>query len=235
MVGFAILTLNLPDAEIYSISRYDLAYVVAFVVATGLAASETVPETLATRDLTTFALVIAGLSLQIYATDAAIIRTLTVPLDRIRVTIGAGPSPLETSSEDERRMQQAVPAGERLLVMIERPYLLDFARNRIELLDQPGAVGPGPGIPLQAGGEKVAEYLVAQGVRYLAFNRPDRAKDDLYNRAHWKAQLTSSIRIWRLTAPVYLAAFDAVDQLAQSRRRLYDDGHFVVIDLTVRS
>jgi hypothetical protein len=149
--------------------------------------------------------------------------------------VGAGPSPLETSADDERRMQQAVPPGERLLVMIERPYLLDFSRNRIELLDQPGAVSPPPGLPLGTDGEKIAGYLMAQGLRYLAFNRPDHPKDDLYSRAHWKANLAGPTRIWRITAPVYLSAFDAVDALARIRKRLYDDGHLVVVDLAVRS
>jgi hypothetical protein len=116
--------------------------------------------------------------------------------------------------------------------MIERPYLLDFRRNRIELFDQPGAVSPPPGVPLRAGGQKVGDYLLGQGIRYLAFSRPDKANQPLYSRPHWKGQLGSATRMWRNVAPVYLAAFDAVDQLAQSRRRLYDDGHFVVVDLT---
>lgn len=235
IVGFAMLALSLPDADNYTIARYDFAYVVAFVIATGLAAAESLPEAISAQSLATFALVIAGLALQIYANDSTMVRTLTLPLDRTRAMVGAGPSPLETSAEDERRMQQAVPAGERLLVMIERPYLLDFSRNRVELLDQPGAVSPPPGLPLGTDGEQVAGYLMAQGLRYFAFNRPDHPKDDLYSRAHWRASLTGAARIWRITAPVYLSAFDAVDALARIRKRLYDDGHLVVVDLAVRS
>ncbi len=232
MVAFAILALSLPDADNYTIARYDFAYVVAFTIAVGLAASESAPKTVSTRDLTTFGLVIASLALQIYGNYGSGLRTLTIPLERIGAMQGAAPSPLEVSPEGERRMQQAVPAGQPLLVMIERPYLLDFRRNRIELFDQPGAVSPRPGVPLRAGGQKVGDYLVGQGIRYLAFSRPDRANQPLYSRSHWKSQLGSATRMWRDVAPVYLAAFDAVDQLAQSRRRLYDDGHFVVVDLT---
>jgi hypothetical protein len=235
MLAFAILSLSLPDGDNYTIARYDFAYVVAFTIGIGLAASESASAALSTRDLTTFGLVIASLALQIYGNHASGLRTLTIPLERLTAMQGAGLSPLDIAPEDERRMQQAVPAGQLLLVMIERPYLLDFARNRIELFDQPGAVSPRPGVPLLAGGEKVADYLIGQGVRYLAFSRPDKANQPLYSRPHWKAQLSSPTRIWRSVAPLYLAAFDVVDQLAQSRRRLYDDGHFVVIDLTVRS
>jgi hypothetical protein len=234
IVGFAMLTLSLPDSDNYTMARYDFAYVVAFAIATGLAAAESSSEALSARNLTTFALVIAALALQIYGSNAAMVRTLTIPLDRMGAMVGAGPSPVDVSPDDERRMQQAVPPGERLLVMIERPYLLDFSRNRVELLDQPGAVSPPPGLPLGTDGEKVAAYLTAQGLRYVAFTRPDHAKDELYSRAHWKANLSSSARIWRITAPVYLSAFDAVDALARVRKRLYDDGHLVVVDLTVR-
>lgn len=232
MLAFAMLALSIPDGDNYTVARYDFAYVVAFAIGVGLAASESGPEAVSRRDLTSFGLVIAGLALQIYGNYGSGLRTLNLPLERIGATQGAGPSPLDVAPEDERRLQQAVPAGQPVLVMIERPYLLDFARNRIVLFDQPGAVAPRPGVPLQAGGEKVAEYLVRQGLRYLAFSRPDKATQPLYSRSHWKSQLTSSARIWRMVAPVYLAAFDAVDQLAQTRRRLYDDGHFVVVDLT---
>jgi hypothetical protein len=235
MVGFAILALSLPDSDNYTMARYDFAYVVAFTIAIGLAASENAPKTLSSRDLTTFGLVIASLALQVYGNHPSGLRTLTIPIDRISAMKGAGPSLLETSSEDERRMQQAIPPGARLLVMIERPYLLDFARNPVELLDQPGAVSPSPGIPLQGGGEKVADYFVGLGIRYLAFSRPDKANQPLYSRPHWKGQLGSATRIWRIVAPLYLSTFDAVDQLALRRRRLYDDGHLVVVDLTVRA
>jgi hypothetical protein len=232
MVAFAMLALSLPDSDNYTIARYDFAYVVAFTIAIGLAASENVPGPVSTRDVTTFGLVIAGLALQIYGNHGSGLRTLTITLERIGAMQGAGPSPLEISPEGERRMQQAVPAGQPLLVMIERPYLLDFSRNRIELFDQPGAVSPRPGVPLKAGGEKVGDYLVGQGIRYLAFSWPDKANQPLYSRPHWKSQLSSPTRMWRDVAPVYLAAVDAVDELARSRRRLYDDGHFVVVDLT---
>ncbi|HZL18430.1 MAG TPA: hypothetical protein VFG23_11865 [Polyangia bacterium] len=231
MVAFAILALSLPDSDAYTIARYDFAYVVAFAIAIGLAASENAPKTVSSRDLTTFGLVIASLALQIYGNYASGLRTLNIPIERIGAMAGAAPSPLESMPEGERKMQEAVPPGARLMVMIERPYLLNFARNQVWLLDQPGAVSPSPGIPLRAGGEKVADYLVGQGIRYLAFSRPDRANQPLYSRPHWKGQLNGSTRIWRIVAPLYLSTFDAVDQIALQHRRLYDDGHLVVVDL----
>ncbi len=229
IVGFAVLALSLPDADTYTIARYDFAYVVAFVIALGLAVAD--QGTTSKRDLSILVLVVVGLAIQVYDKQAAGIRAVSVALDRLGSD--STPSVLETDAEDERRMQQAVPAGERLLVMIERPYLLDYARNPIEHLDYPGAASPAPGIPLLAGSEKVAAYLVARGTRYFAFATPDHPRDDLYSRAKWKTLLTGPTRMWRIAAPLFLAAFDTVDELARSRRRIYDDGHLIVIDLDV--
>jgi hypothetical protein len=130
-------------------------------------------------------------------------------------------------------MQAAVPPMARLLVMIDRPYLLDFARNPIEILDEPGAASPAPGIPLVEGAEKVALYLRAHGIRYVGFVRPDRAVSPLYSRAQWLGMLNGSAPLWHATAPFNLAAFDVLGQFAQHHRRLYDDGQLVVVDLAV--
>ena len=128
-------------------------------------------------------------------------------------------------------MQAAIPSGARVLAMIERPYLLDFARNRIDHWDQAGAASPPPGLPLRAGSDAVASYLVQQGIRYVAFTRPDRSTIDLYSRATWRRLLVGRMRVWRITAPIYLAAFDVVDELARTKKAVYDDGHLVVVDV----
>ena len=131
------------------------------------------------------------------------------------------------------KMQAAVPRGSPLLVMIERPYLLDFARNPIALIDLPGAASPRRALPLLDGGEKIARYLVAEGFRYFAFVSPDHPETDLYRRSHWKQALGDARASSSGAARLYLATFDATDYFVRTRRRLYDDGHFVVVDLAV--
>ena len=118
--------------------------------------------------------------------------------------------------------------------MIEHPHLFDFARNRIDLLDQPGAVSPAPHYRPEDGGDKLADYLLAQGIRYFAFVYPAKA-EYLYSRATWTRLKTGPARVWRLAAVVYLAAFDAVDGIARTRARLYDDGRMAVVDLATRT
>jgi FtsH-binding integral membrane protein len=233
MVGFAYLCWSLPNSDNYTIARYVFAYVVGLVIVAGLAAAEGADGAAARsgRGLTAVGLVATALALQIYGTHAAAVKSLNTALDRIRAD--ASPSAVTATPQLEQRMQAAVPPGAPLLVMIDRPYLLDFARNPIEILDEPGAASPAPGIPLTEGAEKVALYLRAQGIRYVGFVRPDKAVSPIYSRAQWLGMLNGSAPLWHATAPFNLAAFDVVGQFAQRHRRLYDDGRLVLVDLAV--
>jgi hypothetical protein len=236
MLAFALLAWSLPGSDSYTIARYDLGYAVALVMAAGLAAagpSAAGPAGDGGRRLPGLALVVVALALQIHDHHGPLLKTLNGTLDRLRSVDGSPPA-VTALGEVERRMQAAVPAGARLLVMIERPYMLDFTRNRVDILDQPGAASPAPGIPLAEGPDATASYLQAQGIRYFAFARPDRAQTPLYSRSHWRDMASSSSELWRVTAHVYLDTFQVVDRLAQTRRVLYDDGRLVVVDLDQR-
>lgn len=232
MLGFGFLSWSLPDSDNYTIARYAFAGAVAVLVVAGLAAAETASEGLTKRSLTAAGLVATALALQIYGTHEAATKSLTGALDRLR-HVDTSPDGVTAHPENEQRMQAAVPPGARVLVMIDRPFLLDFARNPIAILDQPGGASPAPGIPLRAGGEAVAAYLRALGFRYFAFVRPEKAQSPLYSLSQWAAYQAGGPPLWKATAPYFLAAFEVVGQLAQHRHRLYDDGALVVVDLAV--
>ncbi len=231
MVGIALLCWSLPDTDNYTIARYDFAFVVGLAVVAGLAAAEGASETVAKRSLAAAGVIATALALQIYGNYGAITKTLDEVVDRIHAP--EIPAQVTADAGRERRMQAAVPPGAALLVMIDRPYLLDFARNPIELLDQPGAASPAPGLPLLAGSAKVAAYLQALGIRYLAFVRPEKAVSPLYSRTGWTAFQSAGTPVWQHTATYFLAAFDVLNDLAKQRHRLYDDGTLVVLDLAV--
>jgi hypothetical protein len=231
-VGFVFLVWSLPGCDPYTLARYVFSTVVALAVVAGLAASEEGAAPPSRQGLAAAGLVAAALALQIYGTHGAAVKALGAALDRVR-HVDKSPDAVTAAPEAERRMQAAVPRGARLLVMIDRPYLLDFARNPIVLLDQPGAASPAPGIPLTEGPEPVARYLRAQGFRYVAFVRSDRATTPLYSRAQWLGMATGA-PLWKATAPFYLAAFDDLGRLSQAFRRIYDDGILVVLDLDAR-
>jgi hypothetical protein len=132
-----------------------------------------------------------------------------------------------------RRVQAAVPAGARVLIMLDEPYLLDYARNEIWNLDMPGLASPAPGIPSFQGPEPVAAYLRGLGIRHVAFVMPDRSAY-LYRRDVWLDHLYDSEEIWRIYAPYMVDVMDNLTALAATRKHLHDEADVVVLDLEER-
>jgi len=128
-------------------------------------------------------------------------------------------------------LQEHVPSGERLLVMIDLPFMLDFTRNTIYNVDSAAAVSPPPGFPYFQGPDRVAQYLRSQGITWVAFVRQDRAME-LYNRGFWEYQIRTPGSFWRAHARIYLDLFENFESLAGSYARDYDDGAMVLIDLS---
>ncbi len=242
IVGFALVALSLPEADNFTVARYGFASEVALMLAIGLGTASLAaggwvrppaPDGDVRRariGIATALVVVVALGLQVQGTRAAMVRNLSTGLGRLGAS-HADPPPLAASAAQVHNMQAAIPAGASALVMIERPYLLDFARNPIALWDLPGAASPRRALPLSSGPEAMAAYLVAEGYRYLAFNLPDAAENDLYKRQHWKNARVGRQKIWRDSAPIYLATFDALDHFGRTRASLYDDGHLRVVDL----
>jgi len=110
----------------------------------------------------------------------------------------------DTIAGDEARkrrlhaVQQTALPGTTIMVMVGRPYLLDFARNRIFLNECIGAVSPPPGLPLTEGAGPVAEYLRNVGVRYIMFE---------YSGGERADENAAARRVGRQTPQQFLAQF----------------------------
>jgi hypothetical protein len=167
--------------------------------------------------------------IQINDTRPTVTQSLTKALDHIDA--GRKTKVFEAPHPAYRQAQEAAPAGARLLVMLERPYLLDFARNPIWQVDFPGTVSPPPGMPFSKDGEALAAYLGGVGVRYFAVNDPDHSEDELYGRSHWLQLKRDRNPLTANVAPRFLGFFDEVSQLLRTRKHLFDDGHLITLDL----
>jgi hypothetical protein len=136
-------------------------------------------------------------------------------------------------------LQQSVPAGKPLMVMLDAPYRLNFSRNRIVNLDLPGAVSPSAAIPLLKGADALAEYLQHHAIRYVAFVK-DPPGFDLYQHSLWETYLrmaspTGGDVMYKKWAPFFLAAFSDFADLSKTRKHLYDGrGDITVLDLGTR-
>ena len=130
-------------------------------------------------------------------------------------------------------MQDAVPRGEPLLVLLSWPSLLDFRRNPIAVMDHPAMIGP-PVVPAADDPAAWARYLIAHGFRYVAYSYGDEAS---YSRVHAQRDIA------KYSGPLWYSRYMVVDDTAELQMRdtmlalrqygtvIYDDGSQFVIRL----
>lgn len=133
-----------------------------------------------------------------------------------------------------RELQAALPPGSPLLATLSSPFLLDPGRQPLMVMSLPGMSSPPPGLPVRSGGEAMAEYLLGQGIRHLAYGGMAELRDlftltedrllSAYPRSKMRWIMLDYHRLYR----------EGVLQLAGSRKRLYADRTTVLLDLAQR-
>jgi hypothetical protein len=137
--------------------------------------------------------------------------------------------PLDEGADAMSRLQQRAQPGTRILVVVDRPYQLDFSRNQIETVDCPGRVSPRPGIPLHRGDTDMLAYLRAYDIRYLAFSYADDAN---YTPALLNMRMKQADHPWSAYCSRGMAAMQAFLRRARTKGRVvYDDGRTFLVDL----
>ncbi len=222
-------------------SRYQLPVILPCVLAVCL---ETIPA-LAERqwrerapvDRIAPILTLCAIAIQLHVHQGDIGRFY---LGRIRLAATAlSTAPIRSERSDVlyQQIQSAVPPGEKLLVILDEPYRLDFRRNTVCIFDWPGSVSPPPGFPLGKGPEGLARYLSSLSIRYIAFRISNHSV--LYNIKVWeKIAAKGKIWDWRSldswlnchTRDV-LDIFASLKDLSQTRHRLFDQDEYLVLDL----
>jgi hypothetical protein len=131
---------------------------------------------------------------------------------------------------DHQAAQALVPAGRRVLVCSDDPFLFDLQRNPIWNIDMPNAASPEPGLPFEKPPEEMRRYFRDQGIEYVIFT--DFAADkDLYSRPIWEKHAQGDVALWRIQAPYYLDFFKTMDSLAASDTVLGRVGRLTVLQL----
>jgi len=123
-----------------------------------------------------------------------------------------------------QHLQRSIPRGEVILTRLEKPFLLDFKRNTVFLVDY-AVASPPPGMPLSEGGEALARYLTSQSIRYVAYSYTGEAD----RRAVVGHDIYSPFTLNQIERTFDFE--DDLEQLSKTRRRIYDDGHSFVLDL----
>ena len=135
--------------------------------------------------------------------------------------------------------QLSVPVGEAIFSSDLYTLLYDYRRNRIFNSSVPGGASPPPGMPYFQGPEKVAAYLLNNGIRYIACHYRYRDEDEDEDED------TILTNLWRLdpARPYSHRALErslfarekVLGELGVSRSRIFDDGTLFVIDLKTPS
>ncbi|HKT80051.1 MAG TPA: hypothetical protein VJP86_07505 [Vicinamibacterales bacterium] len=145
---------------------------------------------------------------------------------------GVEPPDMAAGTQSLRGLQTFVPAGERLLARLSRPYQLNFARNTVYIVDWPGGASLPPGMPIEQTAEDLAAYLRAHDIRYVIYSYGDEAGYPVAGFGHRIRPGTGYVARARVTTELTFAFQQRLRELGQTYPRLADDGQAFVLDLS---
>ncbi len=129
-------------------------------------------------------------------------------------------------------LQNAVPPGKRILVRLDDPFLLNFRRNPIWVMDHPGVIGPAPGVPATDTAEAWLRYLSILKIPYLAYAYGNEAGDSVA-LGLWFTSHLSGPSHWQKTLQTRTASVQAMLLTLRTKQRtIYDDGTRYVLAIS---
>lgn len=237
ILGFVLLVHGFTGSEAGHLWRYAFGPAIALfaVLVIEVGASEDRSAADSTVQVTSIGrwVVLGSLMLQLLTTRATVAPQLAGNFNDLEEAIALEPhgDPSATSARARyQALQQAIPAGARLAVMLDEPAHLDFARNQIVNLDHPGYASPGDQLPAFEGPTAWRDYLVGQGIRYVAFVRSDASRY-FFRRGFWVWRLFNDSEIYQVMSAHTIDAIDTFASLASSARVLHDVEGLVALDL----
>jgi hypothetical protein len=231
-LGFALLVHGFLGTDAFHLWRYAFGFTTPLAIALVLELGAGEDGKVELPALGRW-IVLAALVLQILAGRGALVKQAIGLLDGIREAAALdrhGDPDARFEQRRYRAMQAAVPAGARLVVMVDDPAMLDFHRNPIANLDTPGFASPGSQLPAFAGAEPLRAYLIAQGYRYAAFVRSERSRY-FFRRPFWVHRMFTDAELFQIMSAYTIDAIDSFAELATTTKIVRDDDGLVVLDL----
>ena len=139
----------------------------------------------------------------------------------------ANQSPLIPTASHEYflRLQEHVPAGKRIFVMVDAPYLFDRRRNPIENVESVGQISPPPGLPLDSNAQNLKKYLQDLGIEYVIFVHTDKALM-YYKKDYWKSNPWPQFSFIKGYGKMVISLVDSLAVLAMTENVIFlDDSH----------
>jgi hypothetical protein len=126
----------------------------------------------------------------------------------------------------ERAQSRMVGEGS-ALVMVDEPFVLDFAARRLFIVDYACSASPAPGIPCDGDIDALEAYLVAQGIRYVLFTTDEMPEWILARKrqafiAHpWRLAVNGKWKVWH----------DSLRALSARSSTLFAEGNLILFEL----
>ncbi len=253
LIGFLIMLVLIPISDYRDLVRYAYPLELAFVLAVAMRSLAAFAQPVEPAAMAAGFLVLVACAGELYwkhddaqrSFDDMFEQTFNIIEGRTLLP-GGGRPPMFRTDDDEvletpflslhaersyEELQHAVPPGASIVAMVEEPYRFDFRRNRVDILDLPGIVGPDGGVPVFHGSDAVARYFLAHGLRYLALVDTHTCTE-LYSLRAWEAHAVNKlIGPQNFIAPWILDVFANLERLTHSRKHLFEAAGMVVVDL----
>jgi hypothetical protein len=234
LAGFVALVHGLTQSDAQNIGRYAFAFLVATVLAVALTTGTATLTRKPGRLQLAAGIVLFATLFQIVASRGKLWKEYGLKFHNIELLAYGLPRVRETDPPELRmyveRLQGAVPPGERIAVLVDEPYHLDFRRNPIWNLDMPGYSSLPPGMPSFKGSEALESYLKGLGLRWLMFVTPENSRYH-YRRSYFLELFVNDQELWRTYAPYLVDFIDNVTAIRKRHREVYAERGIVVIDL----
>jgi hypothetical protein len=233
IAGFLLMVHSFQGSDTFSLWRYAFGYAFAltlvFVLEVG-GASDVRPVRLAPLGRW---ILLAAILIQLAMLRGDVVKRYAGILTDLREAITLDRHGDPQARAEQRRyaaMQAAIPAGARVAVMVDDAVFLDYARNDIANLDTPGYASPGTQMPSFTGADAMRAYFLSEGLRYLAYVRPERSRY-FYRREFWLWRIFHDNELFQVMSAYVLDTIDTFEQLRTSSKVLYDADGLVVLDL----
>jgi hypothetical protein len=231
-IGTVVLAYSFTQSDAGNLARYLYGILTAFALAVVLAVG-----TQRRRPRLLAALVVIAIGAQMAITRDRLARGMEMAGRYVDEAVRRAPKS-ELSLPQEVHvyagLQEVIPRGARVAVLVDEPYYMNFARNEVFNLDMPGYASLPPGLPYFQGSEAVAQYFLGQKIRYLVFVRSAFSRFH-YQREFWVQRLFAEEEIWRVVSPYFLDMIDTLATLSKTRTVLREDRGIVVLDLEQRA
>lgn len=231
--GFLVHSFQLSDA--WDLWRYAFGYSTALAIAFAIEVGAELPSGGERRPAfglpaAAVFLVWLALAVNLVETRLATVRRFSATMQNIRAAWVFGSAKPDPRLRAYAALQRAVPEGARLAVLLDDPWMLDYARNPIINLDLPGCAAPAPGLPSFTDPAHWRAYFASRGIRYVAFVDPGYSAF-LYRRRTWLGRMFGDDELFQFIAAHIVDAFDVLRALTASSRVVFHDDEMYVVDL----